>query len=211
LQHQYTPIRLNLVREPFDHPQFLFELKLDGWRAIPHVDSDECRLVSRNGNPFQRFGDVAADVHRELRGRRAVLDGELVCLDCDGRPQFWELMRRRADVYFYAFDLLALDGVDLRNEPLVERKRRLRNVIAPHCRRLLYLSHIEGCGVDLFRPLAHKTSKASLRSRSTASTASTGPGSRSRTVRPRHPYSSSISVFFDYSHTIVDDGRLALV
>jgi hypothetical protein len=60
-------------------------------------------------------------------------------------------MRQRADVYFYAFDLLALDGVDLRGEPRVERKRQLRKLIAPHCRRLLYLSYVEGTGNDLFR------------------------------------------------------------
>ena len=50
-----------------------------------------------------------------------------------------------------AFDLLALDGVDVRNDPLVERKRQLRRLVAPHCRWLLYLSHVEGAGVDLFR------------------------------------------------------------
>jgi ATP-dependent DNA ligase len=62
-----------------------------------------------------------------------ILDGELACLGADGRSQFFELMRRRRqDVIFYAFDLLRHDGEDLRQLPLVERKRRLRRLIRGH-------------------------------------------------------------------------------
>jgi bifunctional non-homologous end joining protein LigD len=53
----------------------------------------------------------------------AVLDGEIVCLDSNGRPQFYDLLRRRSEPVFYAFDLLWLDGEDLRTRPLVDRKR----------------------------------------------------------------------------------------
>jgi hypothetical protein len=61
--------------------------------------------------------------------RDAILDGELVCLDADGRSQFMDLMRRQKDACYYAFDLLWLNGTDLRQEPLVERKARLRKLV----------------------------------------------------------------------------------
>jgi bifunctional non-homologous end joining protein LigD len=80
-----------------------------------------------------------------------VLDGELVCLRADGRPNFMALLGRQAPAYFCAFDLLALDGEDLRDRPLLERKRRLRRIVPRRSDRLRYVDHIRGRGVDLFR------------------------------------------------------------
>jgi bifunctional non-homologous end joining protein LigD len=80
-----------------------------------------------------------------------VLDGELVCLDGDGRPQFYDLLRRRGTTYFYAFDLIECDGRDLRGLPLIERKQHLRRLLGPNCRRLLYVDHLDGRGAGLFR------------------------------------------------------------
>ncbi len=77
----------------------------------------------------------------------AVLDGEIVCLDHDGCPQFYELLRRRGEPVLYVFDLLYLDGEDLRERPLIERKRLLRSIVT--C--VLYADHIEQRGVELFR------------------------------------------------------------
>ena len=79
---------------------------------------------------------------------RAVLDGEVACLDSDGKPQFYELMRRKMAPTFCAFDLLWLKGRDLRGLPLLERKRRLRQLVRPP---LLFVDHIEARGVDLFK------------------------------------------------------------
>ena len=79
----------------------------------------------------------------------AILDGEIVRLGSDGKPLFYELMRRRAPQHFYAFDLLWINGDDLRALPLLERKRRLRKLItAPG--PALYVDHIAAAGVDLF-------------------------------------------------------------
>ena len=69
----------------------------------------------------------------------AILDGEIVALDSNGRSQFAPLMRRRQDVSFYAFDLLWHDGEDLRPLPLVERKRRLRRLIKGSGASILYM------------------------------------------------------------------------
>ncbi len=69
----------------------------------------------------------------------------------DGRTLFNSLMFARGTPYFYAFDLLYLDGVDLRELPLVERKKRLKKVVPDPPSRLLYLDHVEGQGEELFR------------------------------------------------------------
>ena len=78
----------------------------------------------------------------------AVLDGEIVHLDVEGKPQFYELMRRRTPQHYYGFDLLWLDGHDLRDIRLTERKRLLRGLVRPP---VLYADHFEARGVDLFQ------------------------------------------------------------
>ena len=85
------------------------------------MEEDISRLVSRNGNQFRAFATLAAAMARDLAGRAAILDGEIVRPGPDGRPLFYELMRWRGPFSFYAFDLLWLDGSDLRQQPLLER------------------------------------------------------------------------------------------
>src|SRR6202521_3093853 len=67
---------------------------MDGFRALAHVGPDQTRLISRRGNVYQRFTELAAAIHIEI-DCEAVLDGEIVCLDKNGRPQFYDLLRRR--------------------------------------------------------------------------------------------------------------------
>jgi bifunctional non-homologous end joining protein LigD len=98
---------LGRASEPFSHPDWLFEIKWDGFRALLHSDSEGVRLVSRNGNDFKSFPDLCAGLHGDLRGRRCVLDGEIVALDSHGKPQFRDLLFRRAEPRFYAFDIAA--------------------------------------------------------------------------------------------------------
>src|SRR3954469_22455628 len=87
-------------REPFSHPDWLYELKHDGYRALAFVRDGTCRLVSRNGNDFKSFTQLAAAIPKVLRGSSAVLDGEIVCLDEQGRSQFNELLFRRGEPRF---------------------------------------------------------------------------------------------------------------
>src|SRR6266581_7900370 len=101
---------LRRVREPFDDPAWLYELKLDGFRALAHVDGAYCRLVSWNGHNFKAWPALCAAIATNLRAESAVLDGELVCLDDDGKPDFRALPFRRAEPVFYVFDVLMLDG-----------------------------------------------------------------------------------------------------
>ena len=87
----------------------------------------------------------------ELPVTNAVLDGEIVCLDPLGRSQFYQLMFHRAAPFFYAFDLLWLNGDDLRGKSLLERKRRLRSLLRTRKdSRILYLDHLERNGSGLF-------------------------------------------------------------
>src|SRR5207237_793873 len=79
-----------------------------------------------------------------------VLDGEICCLDKDGKSVFDDLMFRRATCFFYAFDVLFLKGEDVRNLPLIERKSLLRSLIPRRRSRLLYVDHIDKRGCDLF-------------------------------------------------------------
>jgi len=146
----FTPMRLLRIPEPFDHPEFIFEPKLDGFRALAHVKGHRCELVSRNGHRFKSWPQLAQEIAHAVRARDAVLDGEICCLDPDGRSQFYRLMFRRDWPYFYAFDLLNVDGKDLRRVPLLERKRRLRAIIPLVDCRLLYLDHIRARGCALF-------------------------------------------------------------
>ena len=134
------------LHAPFDHPDWIFELKYDGFRALAYVDSGRCSLVSRNGNAFKTFPDLCAGLASAIRGQ-AVLDGEIVHLDPAGVPQFYALMRRRKPQHFYAFDLLWLNGRDLRGLPLVRRKQMLKTLVQPPA---LYVSHVEQHGSPLF-------------------------------------------------------------
>ncbi len=88
---------------------------MDGFRALAHAGPDETRLVSRKGNVYKSFPGLSMAIRTHLH-REAVLDGEIVILDSEGRQQFYDLFRRRGrgEPVLYVFDLLCLDGQDLR-------------------------------------------------------------------------------------------------
>ena len=76
------------VPEAFDHRACVFELKHDGFRALAQVDGHSCRLVSRNGHVLSKYGILETEISHSIRAHDAVLDGEIVCLDRDGRSNF---------------------------------------------------------------------------------------------------------------------------
>jgi bifunctional non-homologous end joining protein LigD len=139
------------VKRPFDHPDWLFELKHDGFRALAIIESHRCSLVSRRGYVFKQWLPLAEEVAHTVRPQHAVLDGEVVVLRNDGSSDFNALLFRRDRPHYYAFDLLELDGVDLRGLPLLQRKRLLRKLIRRDRRsRLRYLDHVRARGQDLY-------------------------------------------------------------
>lgn len=162
----FHPLPLARARAPFSHSDWLFEIKWDGFRALLYSDKDNVRLVSRNRNTFKSFPALCEGLARDLKGRRCVLDGEIVCLEADGKPQFRDLLFRHAEPVFYAFDILwdeharsddeeetrrFQNGEDLRYLPLIDRKLRLHAVTPKKRERLLYCDHFDGDGEELFR------------------------------------------------------------
>src|ERR1700681_4512094 len=119
---RFDTAQLSLVRTPFDAPDFLFELKHDGFRALAHIWDGNCELISRKRNAYKSFQDLRDNLAK-LKVQNAVIDGEIVCLDEEGRSIFNELLFRRGCLVFYAFDILFLNDRDLRQLPLIERKQ----------------------------------------------------------------------------------------
>jgi bifunctional non-homologous end joining protein LigD len=152
-----APLPLQRRRDPFDNRDWLFELKLDGFRGLAYIERGTCRLVSRNGIIFKRFAPLAAEIAVALAGvKNAILDGEVVRLDDDGRPLFNALLYRRGAPCFVAFDCLWLDGRDLRRLPLIERKRVLREIVPRRSVSVQYLSHVARRGMDLFTEVVQR-------------------------------------------------------
>jgi bifunctional non-homologous end joining protein LigD len=143
---QFSPMPLSRLAEPFNHPDWIFEIKWDGFRSLAFIENGRCRLVSRKGNEFKSFPALNLALPNECRAARAVVDGEIVCLDDSGVSQFTDLLFRRGEPRFYAFDLLSLNGEDLRYLPLTDRKHRLRGIVPQLGQRLLYCEHIESAG-----------------------------------------------------------------
>jgi bifunctional non-homologous end joining protein LigD len=147
------PIRLSRRPEPFDSEEYLYELKIDGFRALAHVSDGKGELVSRNGKVFRGFAELATWIAEHLKIENAVLDGEIACIDGEGRPVFRELLFRKSPCIYVAFDLLYLNGKDLRTLPLIERKRQLRKILGRRRTRILYLDHVENDGKLLFEQI----------------------------------------------------------
>ena len=147
---QVSPSPLTSLKEHIGHPNWIYELKHDGFRGILYIDRDQAWLVSRKGKKFRQFDPLLKQVLRSLKGQRAILDGEIVVLDEKGRSNFYDLMARRGEPRYYAFDLVWLNRQDLGTKPLLERKRMLRRLIPPNDSYLLYVDHLEGDGARFF-------------------------------------------------------------
>lgn len=138
---------------------WIHELKLDGYRILARIDQGKVTLLTRHGNDWtERMPGLAAAFER-LEVSSAIVDGEVVVLDEHGKSDFQRLqnslsLENEEELVYYAFDLLHLDGRDLRPEPLVERKRMLRDLLTVSGKRLkaiLRLSeHVVGQGPAFF-------------------------------------------------------------
>lgn len=137
------PMLATPVEKPFDDPAWLFEIKWDGYRAVAFIRDGKVRLVSRNQNDLTASYRELHDLPRLVRAQTAILDGEIVALDETGRSSF-SLMQQRTGirsggrrgpgqpgipVFYYAFDVLYLDGYDLRRVALEQRKEWLKRII----------------------------------------------------------------------------------
>ncbi|HWR35067.1 MAG TPA: hypothetical protein VN622_04240 [Clostridia bacterium] len=98
----FSPMLLGRKAEPFDDPDCLYELKVDGFRSLAVVRDGDRQLISRNGNTFKTFDGLRTGLPSDLRVRSAVLDGEIACLDSSGRSVFDDLFFRRREPVFIA-------------------------------------------------------------------------------------------------------------
>jgi bifunctional non-homologous end joining protein LigD len=159
------PMRATLASEPFDDPDWLFEVKWDGYRVQAVVRDGEARLWTRNRQDAAAYFPVLAGPAPWIDAREAIVDGEVVALDEEGRPRFSLLQdrtgvrsgrsagsRRRGTptpIVFQAFDLLHLDGRSLLGVPLEDRKRLLRSRLREHP-LVRYAGHVEADGRAFF-------------------------------------------------------------
>jgi len=104
--------------------EYLYELKIGGFRVLAHISDGTGELLPRNENVFRGFAELATGIAEHLKVEDAVLDGEITCIDGEGRPIFKDLLFRKSPCIFVAFDLLLLNGMDLRTLRLIERKRQ---------------------------------------------------------------------------------------
>ncbi len=163
------PMLAESIDRPFDGVEWLFEIKWDGYRAIAFIENGKVRLVSRNQNELTGRYPELKDMAGFIKAKNAILDGEVVAIDEEGRPSFSLMQQRtgfrpggkraaaKADVpvLYYAFDLLYLDGEDWRRMPVEDRKRKLASLITAGD-ALRYSDHYEEHGKALFEIAQNK-------------------------------------------------------
>src|SRR6267378_8312487 len=150
-----APMQASSVKEPFDSPDWIFETKLDGYRAITVIDSTgKARIWSRNRLPLEPKFPTIQDAVNELKLQSTILDGEIVALDKAGVPRFQLLQqwqkRPTAPVVLYLFDLLWSDGRDITGKTVLQRRDRLDQIMNP-VPSIQIGGYIENHGIDLYR------------------------------------------------------------
>lgn len=147
-----VPMLATLTDEPFDDENWIFEVKWDGYRAIAYCDRKKVELASRNLLSFTQKYAPVTDALREL-GLRAVLDGEIAAVNEKGLAEFQSLQNWQNNpvhLQFFVFDLIWLDGYDLTQLPLMERKRLLKAILPADHEVIRYSDHVEGEGRQFF-------------------------------------------------------------
>jgi bifunctional non-homologous end joining protein LigD len=164
------PMLATLASKPFDSPDWLFELKMDGIRALVIKDGEKFEMRTRNDRPLTERFPTLATALKEVPGDAFILDGEIVALDPEGHSHFELIQPRihlsrardiaeaddRIPVYFYAFDLLYLNGFDLMRFPLEQRKTVLRKLISTNGGWVRYNDHIEEQGNAFFKAVSQR-------------------------------------------------------
>ena len=145
-----------LAKKPFNRKGWVFEIKWDGYRAIAEINKQKVKLYSRNQLSFNaKFPTIVSEL-QQWSVESAILDGELAILDKAGRSEFQSMQNYQrtqvGTVFYCVFDLLYLDGRDLRTLPLIERKAILEKLLSkmPH-HYIHYSEHVDEKGVAYFK------------------------------------------------------------
>ncbi|MFA4901556.1 MAG: non-homologous end-joining DNA ligase [Desulfobaccales bacterium] len=158
MPHGLKPMLATLVKEPFDHPEWLFEVKWDGYRAIAEIQAGKVSLYTRNQISLnKKFFPIAESLQKFEFD--AVLDGEIVVVDDQGLPDFQMLQNYQKSgsgyLIYYVFDLLFLRGHDLLSLPLLRRKELLKEIL-PVAKDIKFSDHVWKEGVLFFNVVKEK-------------------------------------------------------
>ncbi|MGV8056573.1 MAG: non-homologous end-joining DNA ligase [Smithellaceae bacterium] len=158
MPHGVRPMLTTPIKAPFNHPDWLFEMKWDGYRAIAEISSYKVALYSRNNIELGRKFTPILEALRELNFE-AVLDGEIVVVDKNGEPDFQLLQdyqkSSQGHLLYYVFDLLYFQGHDLTNLPLIKRKELLKKII-PSSGKIKFSDHVAKNGILFFKVVKEK-------------------------------------------------------
>ncbi len=158
MPHGIKPMLTTLIKEPFDHPDWIFEMKWDGYRAVAEISDGNVSLYSRNRISFNQKFSPVADALKKFRFE-AVLDGEIVVVDEQGHPDFQMLQdyqkSGRGHLLYYVFDLLHFEGYDLTDLPLLRRKEFLKKIL-PSVPNLKFSDHVHKEGILFFKVVKEK-------------------------------------------------------
>jgi bifunctional non-homologous end joining protein LigD len=146
-----APMKPTLITTAFSDPEWLYEIKWDGFRGLALIDGKRLLLKSRNNKDLLDWFPELKNISEAFAARRAIIDGEVVSLDKKGISHFSDLGEgsQGRNIRFEVFDLLHLDGFDLTDVPLEKRKALLRAITLPHD-LVSYTDHIEGAGEKFF-------------------------------------------------------------
>jgi len=150
-----APELATLMSAPPLGDEWVHEIKLDGYRILLRLEKGRVRLLTRNRQDWTERFEPVAEAVAALPAREALLDGEIVVLDAEGVSSFEALQRSGegtgdGSLVYMAFDLLFLDGRDLRAAPLLERKKALARLLKGHRGRLRYLEHFDAPGREVY-------------------------------------------------------------
>ena len=157
LPKRLQPMLATLTDAPFDDPGWVFEDKYDGFRMIAEIRRGKVALYSRNGKIISRSYIEVAKALEGVKGD-AVIDGELVAIGKDGVSHFQLLqnaLRHEAKLLYCAFDLMFENAADLRKQPLLERKKRLKAIL-PRDKLIAFSAHRKGNGTKFFAEAERK-------------------------------------------------------
>ncbi|MDE1995412.1 MAG: non-homologous end-joining DNA ligase [Rhizobiaceae bacterium] len=158
MPERIEPCLALLKQKPPSGPQWIYEIKFDGYRLAIHVDHGRVRVITRGGHDWtERFPAIVAAA-RKLDVATAILDGEAVVLDEEGRPDFGALQqslgvrggRLPSDAILYAFDLLYFDGHDISGMELSSRRHLLESLVRDEGGAIRLSETIEGSGEQIF-------------------------------------------------------------
>jgi bifunctional non-homologous end joining protein LigD len=150
------PMKCELIHEPFDHEDWIYELKLDGYRIIAAADGKKVILTTTEVQNYTKKYQVIVEALSSLNNK-VVLDGEMVVLNEDGIPDFSKLQNYKGtgNLVYYVFDLLWIDGYDVTKLDLLQRKSLLRSIL-PGDPSVRFVDHIEEQGKAFFELVQEK-------------------------------------------------------